>query len=57
MSPISIDRLCDWGEQVQPTPLQVQAERVYTRQIQVAGAFTVHANPCHVVMLTPRDQR
>ncbi|MVD10520.1 hypothetical protein D6U27_01020, partial [Vibrio cholerae] len=26
---MSIDTLCDWGERMQPTPLQLQVGRVY----------------------------
>ncbi|EGR4280448.1 hypothetical protein DDN75_16975 [Vibrio cholerae] len=29
---MSIDTLCDWGERMQPTPLQLQVGRVYIKQ-------------------------
>ena len=29
---MSIETLCDWGEQMQPTPLQLQVERVYRQR-------------------------
>ncbi|EGR1056465.1 hypothetical protein EFU43_14670 [Vibrio cholerae] len=29
VNPHDIDKLCDWGERTQPTPLQLQVGRVY----------------------------
>ncbi|HFQ5065209.1 TPA: hypothetical protein ACGUVR_003753 [Vibrio vulnificus] len=30
---MSIDTLCEWGERMQPTPLQLQLGRVYNKGI------------------------